>query len=115
MQLPRRLIGRLRLRIEPVDTAHSRGSAFDDLRFEMMYKVEHRFDKRTATETDQRDALPIGSVGTCGVPDGTVEQEYGAFRCGESDLIRVMSGTGRWFDSLEMDTGGHGVFRRSPV
>ena len=70
-----------------------------------MHEVEHRFDERTATETDQGDALPVGFVGTRGMPDRTVEQEYGAFRCRESDFIRVMRGAGRRFDALEMDAG----------
>ncbi len=50
--LPRRLIRRLRLGIEPINTAHRRRGAFDNLRFEVMYKVEHRLEKRTTTETD---------------------------------------------------------------
>lgn len=50
--LPRRLIRRLRLGIEPINTAHRRRGAFDNLRFEVMYKVEHRLNKRTTTETD---------------------------------------------------------------
>ena len=68
--------------IESVDTAHGWGGAFDDFRLEVMHEVEHRLDKRTTTETDQGDALPIRFVGTRGMPDRTVEQEYGAFRRG---------------------------------
>ena len=91
--------------IEPVDAAHGWGSAFDNLRFEMMHEVEHRFDKRTTTETDQGDALPIRLVSARGMPDRTVEQEYGAFRCRESHLIGMVRSAGRRFDTLEMDTG----------
>jgi hypothetical protein len=63
----------LGLGIEPVDAAHGWSGAFDDLRFEMMHEVEHRLDEGTTTETDQRDALPVGLVGTGGMPDRTVE------------------------------------------
>ena len=51
-QLPRRLIRRLRLGIEPVDTAHGWRSAFDNLWLEVMHEVEHRLNKRPTTETD---------------------------------------------------------------
>ena len=90
--------------IEPINTAHGWSRAFDNLRFEMMHEVEHRFDEGATAETDQRDALLISLVGTRGMPDCTVEQEYGAFRGRESDLIGMMRGAGRRFDSLEMDT-----------
>ena len=49
---PRRLIRRLRLGIEPINTAHRRRSTRNDFRFEVMHEVEHRLDKGTATETD---------------------------------------------------------------
>ena len=104
MQLPRRLIWRLGLGIESVDAAHGRGGAFDDLRFDMMHEVEHRFDKGTTTETDQRNALSIGSVSTRGMPGRTVKEKHGALRCGEPNLIGMVGGTRRRFDSLKMDT-----------
>ena len=73
MQLLRRLIRRLGLGIEPIDTAHRWRGALDDFWFDMMHEVEHRFDEGTTTETDQSNTLPIGFVGTGGMPDRTVE------------------------------------------
>ena len=69
-----------------------------------MHEVEHRFDKRTTTETYQGNALLIGFIGTRGVPDCTVKEEHRTFRCGEPNFIGMVGSARRRFDPLQMDT-----------